>query len=130
MDRDTSRFVCRRHKGLGCRAPSITVLTWEVSYRYVHIILSCCCCRLFSCRLLEVCSSSVQTLYTGVVFSIFLTEQHSEAFQVSAELAHGFHPSSKKICKDCFCVFATRFQTRNCFQIMCMRCVVFFVWIR
>ncbi|KAH9537226.1 hypothetical protein CY35_16G041300 [Sphagnum magellanicum] len=41
------------------------------------------------------CSSSVQILYTGVVFSIFLTEQHSEAFQVSAELAHGFHPSSK-----------------------------------
>ncbi len=96
-------------KGLGCRAPSITVLTWEVSYRYVHIILSyCCCCRLFSHRLLEVCSSSVQLLYTGVVFSIFLTEQHSEAFQLSAELAHGFHPSSK-VCAQChvlhaFCV--------------------------
>jgi len=36
----------------------------------------------------------------------------------------------QKICKDYFFVFATRFQTRNCFQTTCMRCVVFFVWIR
>jgi hypothetical protein len=54
------------------------------------------------------CVLALPILYAGVVFSVFLTEQHSEAFRVSAELAHGCHPSSK-VCTQChvlhaFCV--------------------------